>query len=214
RVITLHPSLTLASPWPSRHLLGVEELAQISAKQLLINASRGEVIDNAALLNQLQRHAEWPVVLDVWEGEPALDPRLLECVVIGSAHIAGYSLDSKFKATDMLLAAMASNLGLPKMSSSLSSQQPEPVSLAWPLTDAQILRSLLGLRYQIMDDDKLLRDVAANAAGDSEVLAASFDRLRKTYAQRRELAGSAVVGATGNASRLALALGCHTDAEA
>ena len=214
RVITLHPSLTLSSPWPSRHLLGVAELAKINVDQLLINASRGEVIDNAALLNQLQHAPDWPVVLDVWEGEPALDPRLLEYVVIGSSHIAGYSLDSKFKATDMLLVAMAQSLGRPKVRGGLSSQRPEPISVALSETDADSLRSLLTARYQIIDDDKLLRDAARNAASDRQAMATGFDGLRKTYAVRRELAGSTVVGVPGGNNRLIGALGCLPGAEA
>ncbi|NQX89836.1 MAG: 4-phosphoerythronate dehydrogenase, partial [Halioglobus sp.] len=49
-VVTLHPELTHAKPWPSYHLLGAEELSQLRPNTLLINASRGAIIDNQALL--------------------------------------------------------------------------------------------------------------------------------------------------------------------
>ena len=208
RVITLHPSLTVTAPWPSRHLLGDEELSRIASDQLLINASRGEVIDNAALLKQLKREPEWPVVLDVWEGEPALDSDLLEQVVIGSAHIAGYSLDSKFKATAMLLSAMAQSLGLPEFGAEFSTQKQEPIKAPPTQGGVDTLRSLLCARYQIMDDDKLLRETALEAAGDSQLMAAGFDRLRKTYAVRRELIGSRITDAQPGAYSLIRALGC------
>ena len=47
-VVTLHPELTTAQPWPSYHLLGTAQLQRLRADALLINASRGAVVDNAA----------------------------------------------------------------------------------------------------------------------------------------------------------------------
>ena len=68
----------------------------------MINAGRGETIDNQALL-RLRQRGEGPLsVLDVWEGEPSMLPGLLESVALGTAHIAGYSLDGKILATNML----------------------------------------------------------------------------------------------------------------
>ena len=208
RVITLHPSLTLELPWPSRHLLSTSELAQITAGQLLINASRGEVVDNRALALHLRDQPEAPVVLDVWEGEPALDPRLLDQVAIGTAHIAGYSLDSKLKATRMLLTAMAGHLAIPELSPGNLEDGAEEFTVDLPGQHAQALRSLLGARYQIMEDDRRLRAAADMAAGDSRKLAASFDRLRKDYPVRRELAGSRVHTTNGSAADLLRALDC------
>lgn len=55
----------------------------------MINACRGPVIDNTALLNRLNAGQSLSVVLDVWEGEPDLNVALLEKADIGTAHIAG-----------------------------------------------------------------------------------------------------------------------------
>ena len=208
RVITLHPSLTLESPWPSRHMLGKSELAQITAGQLLINASRGEVVDNSALALHLHDQPDAPVVLDVWEGEPALDSRLLDKVAIGTAHIAGYSLDSKLKATRMLLTAMARHLAISELSPGILEGGAENLTVDLPGEHAEALRCLLGARYQIMEDDGRLRAAANMAAGDSRQLAASFDKLRKSYPVRRELAGSRVHVANGSAADLLRALDC------
>ena len=76
-VVTLHPELTRELPWPSFHLLGESELACLDANCLLINASRGPVLDNQALLRLLLAGHGPVSVLDVWEGEPALDHELL-----------------------------------------------------------------------------------------------------------------------------------------
>ena len=208
RVITLHPSLTVESPWPSRHMLGKSELAQITAEQLLINASRGEVVDNSALVLHLHDQPDAPVVLDVWEGEPALDSRLLDKVAIGTAHIAGYSLDSKLKATQMLLTAMAGHLAISELSPGILEGGAEKLTVDLPSEHAEALRCLLGARYQIMEDDGRLRAAATMAAGDSRQLAASFDKLRKSYPVRRELAGSRVHVANGSAADLLRALDC------
>ncbi|MEM8662458.1 MAG: 4-phosphoerythronate dehydrogenase, partial [Pseudomonadota bacterium] len=72
-VISVHAELTSKQPWPSRHLLSDHELSAISGDCLLINASRGAVVDNKALKRRLQSKSAPLVVLDVWEGEPAID---------------------------------------------------------------------------------------------------------------------------------------------
>ena len=90
----------------------------------------------------------------------------------------------------------------------LDEADPLVIKLKCDPEDAQALRCLLGARYQIMEDDRRLREAANNAAGDSRRLAASFDTLRKHYRVRRELAGSPVFAAKGSGADLLRALGC------
>ncbi len=71
------------------------------------------MVDNAALLALLRSGGGPDVVLDVWEGEPAISQALLRQVQFGTPHIAGYSLDGKLLATRMLVEAMALALDLP-----------------------------------------------------------------------------------------------------
>ncbi|HEY6132122.1 MAG TPA: 4-phosphoerythronate dehydrogenase, partial [Halioglobus sp.] len=101
-LVSLHPELTAAQPWPSHHLLGASELRRLRPDTLLINASRGQVIDNSALLARLEAGRGPLTVLDVWAGEPNISWDLLQRVTLGTAHIAGYSLDGKLRATRML----------------------------------------------------------------------------------------------------------------
>ena len=65
-VVTLHTSLTDDKPWPSRHLVGARQLAALGEGALLINASRGPVVDNRALLQTLDNGAGFDAVLDTW----------------------------------------------------------------------------------------------------------------------------------------------------
>jgi erythronate-4-phosphate dehydrogenase len=189
-VVTLHAELTDRMPWPSRHLLDETALARLAPDSLLINASRGPVVDNRALLALLERGNAPDTVLDVWEGEPAINHELLRHVSFGTPHIAGYSLDGKLLATRMLVQAMALELGLAWRDPGSAAGEPDPLQVAPQDTGAALLRTIISQRYDIAADDAALRQatlgVEANAA------ASGFDRLRRDYPERREILGSRV----------------------
>jgi len=191
-VVTLHTELTEAMPFPSWHLLNRRTLKCLSRGTLLINASRGAVVDNLALRERLDA-ADAPVaVLDVWENEPVPDTDLLARLRFGSAHIAGYSWDGKLLATRMLLTAMAAALSLsPPVIPSESA--PALDDVAWRTDSAGFVRALLAERYRLEEDDRLLRE-AMHATLSAEMKGRAFDLLRRSYRQRRELAGSSVGG--------------------
>ncbi len=98
-IVTLHTPLTYAGDYPTHHMLNPEYLSEISKDALLINACRGEVIDNLALLELLKNTGGPKVALDVWESEPNINPLLLDKVQIATPHIAGYSINGKLNAT-------------------------------------------------------------------------------------------------------------------
>lgn len=208
-VITLHPELTKASPWPSYHLLGKDALAGLGKSQLLINASRGAVIDNKALLKRLSAPNHPTVILDVWEDEPNVSPELLAKVRFGTAHIAGYSVDSKVKATRMLCAAMAESLEFNLAVGEASEDVPSmPLVLPPGLSWEDAVRALISQCYQIERDDELLRATTSGSTPDDQ--AKHFDLLRKNYARRYELAGQRVRVDSPGSDQLELlrALGC------
>ncbi len=105
-IISLHVPLTRTGEHPTYHLLNEERLKQLKPEQILINACRGEVIDNQALLALKQDGYETKLVLDVWENEPNILMPLIEYAEIASAHIAGYSLEGKSRGTEMLYQAL------------------------------------------------------------------------------------------------------------
>lgn len=212
-VVTLHPELTDRQPWPSRHLLNAATLAQIPPDSLLINASRGEVVDNSALETLLARGAGPEVVLDVWEGEPAIKTALLRRVRFGTPHIAGYSHDGKLLATRMLVEGMAQALDLPWHDPGSAAGEPPLLHLDPRLTATALLRSVVSQRYDIAADDAALREISES--GDSALAAAGFDRLRREYPRRREILGSRVnVGALGAAQQKTVrGLGCLTGSD-
>ena len=208
-VVTLHPELTTDEPWPSRHLLGIAELSRLGPDSLLVNASRGPIIDNMALLAHLRTGEGFSTVVDVWEGEPAINAALLERVTLGTAHIAGYSLDGKLLATRMLSDAVKEWRHV--QSAALSSPAGTAPVLLLPegFSRAQQIRYLLKSRYDISLDDALLRQ-AILGEPIIEKRAQQFDQLRKTYRSRRELAGSLVRQSIPTAQQLEVirALNC------
>ncbi len=204
-VVTLHCSLTDRTPWASRHLIDRAALAQLAPGALLINASRGPVVDNGALGDWLAGD-RGQAVLDVWEREPEVPPALLARLALASPHIAGYSLEARLAGTRRVVAALDGALGT-AFAGALS-PPPAPV-LELPSSSgaerAALLRRLLLGRYSPRADDRRLRE-ALEAAGSER--AATFDRLRRDYPLRRELAGNPVRAGCAQARADAAALGC------
>lgn len=60
------------------HLLNSERLALMKPSAYLINSARGDVVDNQALIEALKNRSIAGAGLDVFEGEPKLDPGFLE----------------------------------------------------------------------------------------------------------------------------------------
>jgi lactate dehydrogenase-like 2-hydroxyacid dehydrogenase len=70
----------LALPYSreSHHLIGARELAFMKPTAILVNIARGGIVDDVALVAALAARRIAGAGLDVFEGEPALDPRFLE----------------------------------------------------------------------------------------------------------------------------------------
>lgn len=207
-VVSLHCELTHERPWPSYHLVSAHELSRVRSGALLINASRGSVIDNSALCDRLETKADIDVVLDVWEGEPVISPQLLDQVTIGTPHIAGYSHDGKLSATYHLARQAIQYFTVNAEVASDSSAALPVIELAQDCDRVTALRALIGARYIIGEDDASLRAVAQREA--PSIPAKGFDELRKHYPQRRELRGSSVRYAGADETLLSdiTALGC------
>jgi hydroxypyruvate reductase 1 len=73
-VVSLHTVLDETT----RHVIDAERLALMKPDAILVNTSRGPVIDEAALVAHCRAHPEFRVGLDVFEHEPALAPGLAE----------------------------------------------------------------------------------------------------------------------------------------
>lgn len=112
-IVTFHTPLTRDGDYPTLHMADDDFFKRLTRRPVIINAARGGVVDEAALLRAMDRGLVGPVVIDTWEGEPDINLTLLSRADIATPHIAGYSADGKANATMMSLRAVADFLGKP-----------------------------------------------------------------------------------------------------
>lgn len=117
-VLTFHTPLTYDGEHPTYHLCNADILRLCKPNALIINAARGGIIDEQALLSCLITSSPHRLIasIDCWENEPLLNQALLEKVDLASFHIAGYSIEGKMRASEMCLQAFCEFFSLPILS--------------------------------------------------------------------------------------------------
>ena len=202
-IITLHTPLTTEGQFPTHHMFNQQVLAQLKPNSLLINAGRGAVIDNLALIDRLKQSDNLQVALDVWEPEPEINAELLDLVSIATPHIAGYSNEGKIRGTTMLYDAVC-RLYLDDQSTQNSNNLTKDKKDSIEAT-GKTLNQLLVECYNVQADDLRMRERLKQ--GD---IGQGFDHLRKTYPQRREYSHFTVSADTALSRQLKI-LGYSTD---
>ena len=116
-VLTFHTPLTHEGKHATYHLCNADILPLCKHNTLIINAARGGVVDEQALMDNLKgKNGKVQTVIDCWENEPQLNHELLELVDLASFHIAGYSIQGKMNASEMCLRAFCEFFSLPILS--------------------------------------------------------------------------------------------------
>lgn len=110
--ITFHVPLLREGAHRTFHLAGGGFFRSLKRQPVIINTSRGEVVETQALLQAIEERKVRDAVIDVWEHEPDIDRTLLQKAFIGTPHIAGYSADGKANAARMALDALCRHFGL------------------------------------------------------------------------------------------------------
>ncbi len=180
-ILTLHVPLTLEGQDRTCHMINSANLPMLRKNCILINSSRGEVVDNTDLREALSSKTLAGAVLDVWEGEPETDRRLVELTDIATPHIAGYSVDGKANATINSVRRVAAGLGIP-LHEWIPASLPLPADPFIDLTKQSDNRSTLEIvagavrhTYMVEEDDALFRQDTGK-----------FEYLRDNYRIRRE----------------------------
>jgi len=88
----------------THHLIGSEQLAKMKPSAILINSTRGGVVDDAALIDVLKKGGIRGAGLDVYENEPKLNPEFLKLDNVVLAPHVGSSTEATRKAMAMLAA--------------------------------------------------------------------------------------------------------------
>lgn len=185
-VVTLHTPLTREGEHATLHMFGQERLSSLTEDQLLINTSRGEVIETSSLLARLEAPNAPTVVLDVFEHEPRVNAELVEKVWLVTPHIAGYSLEGKVQGSEVVYQALSRYMGLPARKKA-GQFLPEPALSKLSFTSAaeEMASANIAIRscYDPRQDDARMRLAMALPPEDR---AQAFDRLRRDYPVRRE----------------------------
>ena len=179
-IITLHVPLEKSGPDATWHLFDAKRIASLRKDQILINSSRGPVVDNAALKAALKAGAIKAAALDVWEGEPDFDRELKGLLDIGTPHIAGYSADGKANGTTAAVRTVAEVLGLP-LADWTASGIPDPPQALEFIIDAKGKSTQDVLTEAVLHTYDIEADSAALSAEPG-----AFERLRGDYPIRRE----------------------------
>ncbi len=178
-LITLHVPLNRGGEDNTLHLVNKDFIKRLKPGTILVNSSRGAVVSEADLIEGIRSKKLSEVILDVYEGEPVLNPELHELLSLATPHIAGYSLDGKANGTGMAVRAISKFFGL-------GVDEWEPSSITPPeqsqlLGDAasgdlyELLWDLYRQSYDITADDSRLREHPE-----------AFESLRGNYPLRRE----------------------------
>ncbi|MDP2036637.1 MAG: 4-phosphoerythronate dehydrogenase PdxB [Ignavibacteria bacterium] len=180
-IITFHVPLNKAGVDKTFHLADEKFFEKFNKSKILINSSRGEVVETNAIKLAVKDGSVSDLVLDVWENEPNIDSELLELTDIATPHIAGYSADGKANGTAICVNALSEyfNLGLEK--NWYPNEIPNPANSIMIKIDGsgkmedRIFSTAILSTYNIMEDDKRFRSSVA-----------TFEKQRGDYHVRRE----------------------------
>ena len=161
-ILTFHTPLDDTT----RHMAGAKLFERMKPGSILINTSRGEVVDGQAL-----RESGLQYVLDVWEHEPDLDPLLLRDALLATPHIAGYSAQGKANATALSVRTIGRYFGLPLGEWYPSNIAPSrPRAISW-----QELCDTIDDRFDIAAESRRLKENPEK-----------FETIRNEYRYREE----------------------------
>lgn len=172
QIVTIHVPLDDTT----RGMVNDDFMAKIQPGAIFINASRGEVVDEAALLRA--RPKLGALVIDTWCNEPNVNSRLIAECDIATPHIAGYSYQGKQNGTSKAVQAVARRFGIRELEDFYP--ETDDIDLHPVLIDAEgksqgEIAAILQYNYPIFIDDFMFR---TDPSG--------FERLRSQYQYRRE----------------------------
>jgi len=189
-IVTVHVPLERKGPFATHHLVNEPFLESMRPGSILINTSRGAVVDNRALLNALEDGHLSAAILDVFENEPTPDPDLVAAADIATPHIAGYSFDGKVRGTELIRKGACRFFGRDSVWDPVPLlPAPECPAITLEGTGLAAVAEAVRTVYDIEADDERLRSTMAE---DRAARGAAFDKLRKNYPRRREFTNTRV----------------------
>ncbi len=178
-IVTLHVPLNFVGQDCTYHLFNGRAFKKLKKNSWFINASRGEVVETAALKKVLDSGKLGGAILDVWENEPDIDLELMSKTFLATPHIAGYSTDGKANGTSIVINSLCRHFNLPLKEwypgDVPGPEKPFITINCKGLGDEDILREAVFQTYNIDEDNIKLRFNPAD-----------FEKQRGDYPLRRE----------------------------
>lgn len=179
-IVTFHTPLTFDGKFATHHLFNAKSLELLKHGAIVINTSRGEVVDTQSITKGIDEGKISAAIIDVWENEPEISRELIERAFIATPHIAGYSIDSKRNGSAMSIASLSRFFGIENPNWHIA-ELPEPLqgNIFAPLStdDAETAACrMFRFTYNISMDDTQLRFAPQ-----------SFEYQRSNYPMRREI---------------------------
>lgn len=171
-IVTMHVPLDEST----RRMCNADFFRRMKPGAFFINASRGEVVDEQALMDNIPHLG--PVIIDTWNNEPNINRKLMDMVDIATPHIAGYSYQGKQNGASAAVRTIAHFFGWSELYMYFPKTEMENESVRLNLhglTQGEIA-SVLQYNYPIFTDDFMFR---LDPDG--------FERLRADYRYRREV---------------------------
>ncbi len=209
-VVTLHVPLTDAGSYATRRMADTSFFERVKPGAVFINAARGEVVNEESLLLAVESGVVSHMMLDVWDHEPNCNAALLSRAAVATPHIAGYSIEGKFKGTQMIYRALCEYVEISPHRIELE-QQPRnrvlPLEETVGLNRDEKLHTLVRYAYDIEADSRILKNLQHEAETP-----AAFTRYRKNYPERHEFSSYCVAApaSPGSLRSVAEALGFKT----
>jgi erythronate-4-phosphate dehydrogenase len=192
-IISLHVPLTSEGLYPTYQMMNESRFDMMKEGAVFINTSRGAVVNEKDLLSALAAERFSALVLDVFDAEPAIDPRTAIAPDIATPHIAGHSHDGKLLGTQMVYDELCSYLGW-ETSWQHKAMLPtaETIDLGHSLVaDRQeLVGGLLKRVYDIVDDHNALMSIAQLKPDER---ASGFKSFRSNYHIRRECSAYKII---------------------
>ena len=172
QIVTMHTPLD-----DTTRIMADEDFFQkIAPGTIFINASRGEVVDETALMRA--RPKLGAVVIDTWCNEPDVNRNLIDVCDIATPHIAGYSYQGKQMGTAMAVRSVAKHFGIDALKDyfpETESPDLDPIRIDVSGKSQGEITSILQYNYPIFTDDFFFRSAPEN-----------FEKIRSEYRYRRE----------------------------
>ena len=186
-VISVHVPFERSGNYPTADLLDARQIDKLRPGATLINASRGGVLDETAILMRLKsevdchRHERLLCVLDVWEAEPLARKALVAAVDLATPHIAGYSVQAKHNAMQILHGKLTDVFGIGmELKTSVASKQ-FTLSEVLPQSLLNSPASLMAALYPLIEISEQMKFEAMHDQGPRFDEQRSKQRLRNEF---------------------------------